>query len=123
MGDTPNCDFFVIFTPVAVVPVLSGISRIYLNIPMQGIGGQGKMPVTIDGQTYYRTAEVFRIIGVSRNTLYRWLRKDTIAGVEHRDSRGWRLFTRDEIDELDTAINRVTSIDRRSARGTGAGRG
>jgi excisionase family DNA binding protein len=70
------------------------------------------MPVIINGQTYYRTAEVFRLLGISRNTLYRWLRKDTLRGVEQRDSRGWRLFTQDEIDELNNAINCITSIER-----------
>ena len=70
------------------------------------------MPVTIDGQTYYRTAEVFRIIGVSRNTLYRWLQKGILEDIERRDSRGWRLFTQDEIDRLNTAINCITRIER-----------
>jgi transposase-like protein len=70
------------------------------------------MPVVSDGQTYYRTAEVFRMIGVSRNTLYRWLQKDILRGTEHRDSRGWRLFTQDEIDRLNATINRITEIER-----------
>jgi predicted site-specific integrase-resolvase len=70
------------------------------------------MPVTIDGQTYYRTAEVYRMIGISRNTLYRWLPKGILGEVEFRDSRGWRLFTRDEIDKLSTAINRITRTNR-----------
>jgi len=77
------------------------------------------MPVIMDGKTYYRTAEVFRVIGVSRNTLYRWLRKDVLGGIERRDSRGWRLFTREEIDTLNSAINRITKIDRRLTGGTG----
>ncbi len=70
------------------------------------------MPVTIKGQTYYRTAEVYRMIGISRNTLYRWLQKDIVGEAEHRDSRGWRLFTQDEIDTLERAINRITEIER-----------
>ncbi len=70
------------------------------------------MPVTINGQTYYRTAEVYRMIGISRNTLYRWLQKDIVGEAEHRDSRGWRLFTQDEIDTLESAINRITKIER-----------
>jgi predicted site-specific integrase-resolvase len=77
------------------------------------------MPVTLEGQTYYRTSEVFRMIGISRNTLYRWLQKDVLMGIEHRDSRGWRLFTRDEIDKLNTAINRITRIDRKVANKIG----
>jgi DNA-binding transcriptional MerR regulator len=70
------------------------------------------MPVSINGQTYYRTAEVFRMLGISRNTLYRWLQKDILRGTELRDSRGWRLFTQDEIGKLNTAINCITSNER-----------
>ena len=66
------------------------------------------MPVVINGNTYYRTAEVFRVIGVSRNTLYRWLQKGVLTGNERRDSRGWRLFTREEIDRLNDTINSIT---------------
>lgn len=73
------------------------------------------MPVIIEGRTYYRTAEVFRIIGVSRNTLYRWLKKEVLDGVERRDSRGWRLFTQTDIDQLNAAINCVTRIERKTA--------
>jgi predicted site-specific integrase-resolvase len=69
------------------------------------------MPVKIDGRTYFRTAEVFRIIGISRNTLYRWLQKGILTGVERRDSRGWRLFTREEIDRLNRTINSITRVN------------
>lgn len=69
------------------------------------------MPVKIDGCTYFRTAEVFRIIGISRNTLYRWLQKGILTGVERRDSRGWRLFTREEIDRLNRTINSITRVN------------
>ena len=70
------------------------------------------MPVTINGQTYYRTREVYGVLGVSRNTLYRWLHKGILGGTELRDSRGWRLFTQDEINKLSSAINRVIKLDR-----------
>ena len=68
------------------------------------------MPVVINGNTYYRTAEVFRLIGISRNTLYRWLQKGILTGTERRDSRGWRLFTREEIDRLNDTINSITGV-------------
>ena len=71
------------------------------------------MPVIINGQTYYRTAEAYRMLGIARNTLYRWLQKGILGETEFRDSRGWRLFTRDEINKLSTAINRVTKVERR----------
>jgi len=69
------------------------------------------MPVVINGHTYYRTAEAFRVIGISRNTLYRWLQKGILTGAERRDSRGWRLFTREEIDRLNDTINSITGVD------------
>jgi predicted site-specific integrase-resolvase len=68
------------------------------------------MPVVIDRCVYYRTAEAFRVIGVSRNTLYRWLRKGVLNGSERRDSRGWRLFTQEEINRLNSTINSVTFV-------------
>ena len=72
------------------------------------------MPVVIDGRIYYRTAEAFRVIGVSRNTLYRWLQKGVLNGIERRDSRGWRLFTQEEIDQLRKTINSITGVDSQS---------
>ena len=70
------------------------------------------MPVIIDGQTYYRTAEVYRALGIARNTLYRWLQKNILGETERRDSRGWRLFTQDEIGTLNRAINHITETER-----------
>jgi len=58
------------------------------------------MPVVMDSQTYYRTAEVCRKLGVSRNTLLRWLKKGIIGEVEYRDWRGWRLFTLAQVEAI-----------------------
>jgi predicted site-specific integrase-resolvase len=65
------------------------------------------MAVRVNGQTYYRTAEVCRMVGISRTTLFRWLKEGISAEAEHRDRRGWRLFTEDEIDRLKTEVNRT----------------
>lgn len=70
------------------------------------------MSVTIDGQTYYRTAEVYRMIGISRNTLYRWLKNGVLGERERRDRRGWRLFTEDEVDILRSETTRITMLNR-----------
>ena len=70
------------------------------------------MPVTVNGQTYYRTAEVYRMIGISRNTLYRWLQHGVLGEFERRDRRGWRLFTKDEVAILKGETGRVTTISR-----------
>jgi len=67
------------------------------------------MPVVINGKTYYRTAEACRIAGISKNTLFRWIRAGTFPEVQYRDRRGWRLFTKDELDRLKAEANRIGS--------------
>jgi len=69
------------------------------------------MPTTINGQTYYRTAEVCRMAGISRNTLFRWLREGVFTGVERRDYRGWRLFTQGQVDAINDRVTRVVTLD------------
>jgi excisionase family DNA binding protein len=72
------------------------------------------MPVTINEKTYYRTAEVCRRIGISRNTLFRWLKEGAISDVEYRDWRGWRLFTAAQLETIRAKTNHVTAIRRSS---------
>jgi phage antirepressor YoqD-like protein len=67
------------------------------------------MPVIVDDRTYYRTAEVCRLVGISRNTLFRWLRKGMFSDVEYRDWRGWRLFTPAQIETIRIQTNQVTA--------------
>ncbi len=57
------------------------------------------MPVEIKGQMYYRTSEACKKTGVSRATLFRWL-KQGILKQSHRDRRGWRLFTEDDLTKI-----------------------
>ncbi len=66
------------------------------------------MSVTVNGQTYYRTTEVCRLVGISRTTLFRWLKEGTFDEAQHRDRRGWRLFTEEEIDKLKTEANQIS---------------
>lgn len=68
------------------------------------------MPFSINDKTYYRTAEVCRMIGISRSTLFRWLKEGIVSDVEYRDWRGWRLFTSDQIERIRTKTNHVTVI-------------
>lgn len=51
------------------------------------------MPIVINDQTYYRTAEVCLMVGISRNTLFTWVEEGRIYDVEYRDWQGWRLLT------------------------------
>jgi len=70
------------------------------------------MPVVINDQTYYRTADVCRMVGISRNTLFRWLKEGIIPDVEYRDWRGWRLFTTDQLENIRAKTNHITAISR-----------
>jgi len=72
------------------------------------------MPVVINDQTYYRTAEVCQAVGISRNTLFRWLKEGIFSGVEYRDWRGWRLFTPAQMDIMRARTSQVTEISRRN---------
>jgi predicted site-specific integrase-resolvase len=72
------------------------------------------MPVVIDGETYYRTAEVCRMIGISRNTLFRWLKEGIFSDVEYRDWRGWRLFTPAQMEAIKAKTSHVTAISRKN---------
>ena len=65
------------------------------------------MPVIVNGSKYFRTAEVYRMIGISRNTLYRWLEHGVLSGHEIRDWRGWRLFKPEDITTLKEFANQI----------------
>jgi len=72
------------------------------------------MPVVIDNRTYYRTAEVCRIVGICRNTLFRWLKEGVLSDIEYRDCRGWRLFTAAQLETINTKANHFIAVNRRS---------
>jgi len=65
------------------------------------------MPVTIDGQTYYRTLEICQIGGISRSTLFRWLKDGVISAPAGRDWRGWRLYTETQVEEIKSRITQA----------------
>jgi predicted site-specific integrase-resolvase len=69
------------------------------------------MTVMVGDQIYYRTAEVCRIVGISRATLFRWLKEDILREAKLRDRRGWRLFTEDEVDRLRAEANQVNEAN------------
>ena len=55
------------------------------------------MPVEINGKTYYRTAEICAKVGISRATLFRWLKAGVLKKT-FRDRRGWRMFTENDLE-------------------------
>ena len=70
------------------------------------------MPVTINGRRYYRSVEVYQTVGISRTTLFRWVKQGICGETELRDRRGWRLFTQGEVDRLKAEVNRITKAER-----------
>ena len=69
------------------------------------------MPILMNGQTYYRTTEVCRMVGISKSTLFRSLRQGIFSEARRRDRRGWRLFTKEEIIRLNAEVNRIIEAD------------
>ena len=65
------------------------------------------MPIKINGNTYYRTAEAIQIAGISRSTLLRWLDGGIIKDASCRDRRGWRLFTESDIKRIEDEASKV----------------
>lgn len=69
------------------------------------------MPTTLNGTEYYRTAEACAMAGTSRNTFLRWVRQGLFTDVAHRDRKGWRLFTEDDVARLRDEVSKVHSVD------------
>jgi len=66
------------------------------------------MAIRINNQTYYRTSEACRRAGISRATLFRWLRTGILEDVMRRDRKGWRLFTQDDINRIKSEATKIT---------------
>ncbi len=65
------------------------------------------MPMEIDGQTFYKSAEACKMSGISNSTLYRWIRECVVPEVKHKDRNGWRLFTQQEIEGVKAEATRI----------------
>ena len=64
------------------------------------------MPIEIDGQIYYRTGEACQMTGISRSTLFRWLKMGVLEKT-YKDRRGWRVFTREDLKKIQTEATRI----------------
>lgn len=65
------------------------------------------MPITINGEMYYRTAEACRAAGITKNTYLRWIAKGDMKDVLLWDRRGWRLFSEKELEILIEEVNKT----------------
>ena len=64
------------------------------------------MPIEVNGELYYTTMETCQKTGISRATLSRWLRQGVLKEL-HKDRRGWRLFTEDDLNNLKVETVRI----------------
>ena len=53
---------------------------------------------------YYRVKDVEKLIDRDKATLFRWEREGKISPPK-RDSRGWRLYTEEDLDKMRKLIN------------------
>jgi hypothetical protein len=74
----------------------------YHSISFRG----GLMPREIDGKIYYKATEVCEKAGISRPTLFRWLKRGLLVRM-HRDRRGWRLFTEEDLNKIQAEARRI----------------
>jgi DNA-binding transcriptional MerR regulator len=68
------------------------------------------VPIEIAGQTYYKTSEACVKARISKATLFRWLKSGVIR-KSHRDRRGRRLFTEDDMNTILAESDRVDVED------------
>lgn len=57
------------------------------------------MPIEIDGNQYFTSAEAAEYAGVHRLTLLRWIRQKKFGDVP-RNRNGWRVFDQKTLDVL-----------------------
>jgi len=66
------------------------------------------MAIRINDQTYYRTSEACQRAGISKATLFRWVKAGILEDVVRKDRKGWRLFTQDDINRIKSEATRVS---------------
>ena len=64
------------------------------------------MPREINGKKYYEATEVCEKAGISRPTLFRWLKQGLLVRM-YRDRRGWRLFTEEDLNKIQAEATRI----------------
>jgi len=64
----------------------------------------------VNEKIYYRTVEICQIVAISKNIFFRWVNEGSFADAKNRDRRGWRLFTRADVDRLKVEVNRIDRL-------------
>ncbi len=72
--------------------------------------GDERVPVEIGGRMYYRTSEACKKTGVSRATLFRWLKAGVLDKC-YKDRRGWRIFSETDLQKIRSEAERIEVDD------------
>ena len=64
------------------------------------------MPREMNGMTYWSASEVCQEVAISRPTLYRWLKRGILTKL-HRDRKGWRMFTAEDLEKIRLEANKI----------------
>lgn len=64
------------------------------------------MSIEIDGQKYYRTSEACKKTGISRATLFRWLKAGVLEKY-HKDRRGWMMFREEDLNKIRAEVRKI----------------
>ena len=64
------------------------------------------MAIEIEGKIYYKTLEACERTGISRPTLFRWL-KAGILEKSRKNRSGWRLFTEEDLIKIRTEAKKI----------------
>ena len=78
------------------------------------------MPIKIDNDTYYRTSEACQLAGISKATLFRWIKSGVLEDAVNRDRKGWRLFTENDVENIKseaTRVNREQTLIKKTIKG------
>jgi predicted site-specific integrase-resolvase len=69
--------------------------------------GENYMSIILNGETFLRTSEACKEIGISKATLLRWFSSGTVADVGQRDRRGWRLFSANDMVRIKSESTKI----------------
>jgi DNA-binding transcriptional MerR regulator len=64
------------------------------------------MPRKVNGRRYWSASEVCQEVVISRPTLYRWLKRGILTKL-HRDRKGWRMFTEQDLKKIRLEATKV----------------
>ena len=58
------------------------------------------MMLVVGGEKYYQAHEVADAVGVTRNTLLRWIREGHVPDAAVRNRNNWRCFDKSELNAI-----------------------